>query len=236
MQEQQLLTWEQVEAVLRGSRLTLLYGPPGTGKTTAAVNAARDLGVSCFSVNLADEMPSAEIRGHFIPKGTVWDWMNGPALTPYRDGGVLVLNEIDKASDDVLDFCHNLMDDRGVSRITLPSGEIVFPSDAFRIVCTTNEDPGFIRSRSGAVADRLSNAIYIGTPHPDAIAALPEDLRDAAENTATTDTHPDRPATLRRWQAFATLRDAVETDVAGLAVFGNRWQEIQDALTLAASR
>lgn len=236
MNEYQLMDWQTVERILAASRLTLLYGPPGTGKTTAAHNAAAALGVECFSVTLADEMPSAEIRGHYLPKGSVWEFVYGSALSAYTRGGVLVLNEIDKASDDVLDFCHNLMDDPRSSRMTLPTGETVTPHETFRIVATTNEDPGFIRSRSGAIADRLCNAIYIGTPHPDAIAALPEDLRDAAANTATTDTHPDRPATLRRWQAFANLRDALDADTAGVAVFGDRWQEINDALTLAASR
>jgi hypothetical protein len=86
------------------------------------------------------------------------------------------------------------------------------------------------------VADRLSNAIYIGTCHPDAIAALPEDLRTAAENSATTDRHPDRPATLRRWGAFATLRESVGPEVAALAVFGDRATEITDALSMAAAR
>lgn len=236
MREQQILSWEQIEAVVESARLTLLYGPPGTGKTSAAVNAAERLGVECHSVNLADEMPSAEIRGHFIPKGPVWEFMYGPALTSYVNGGVLVLNEIDKASDDVLDYCHNLMDDGKISRMTLPSSEVVFPHESFRIVVTTNETPSFIRGRSLAVADRLSNAIYVGTPHPDAIASLPEDLREAASNSCMTDTHPDRPATLRRWKAYADLRAAVDEEVAMAAVFGNRAQEMRDALTLAASR
>lgn len=236
MQEKQLLTWEQIEAVLRGARLTLLYGPPGTGKTTAAVNAARALKVSAWNLTCTDEQAAAEMRGHFIPKGGEFVWMDGPALSAYREGGVLILNEIDHASSDVLDFLHNLMDDSGVSRITLPTGETVFPHDTFRIVCTTNVSPGEIRNRSNAVADRLRNSIYVGTVHPDAILALPEDIRKAAENSATTDQHPDRPATLRAWAAYATLRDSVGAEVAAVAVFGDRAVEMTDALTLAASR
>lgn len=236
MQEKQLLTWEQIEAVLRGSRLTLLYGPPGTGKTTAAINAARDLGVSAWSMTLTDEQPASVLQGHFIPKDGEWSFMDGIALRPYRNGGVLVLNEIDHASSDVMDFLNNLMDDSTISRMELPTGETVFPHADFRIICTTNATPRDIRDRSTAVADRLSNSIYVGTVHPDAIAGLPADLQKAAENSCTTDTHPDRPTTLRAWKAYATLREGVGAEVAALAVFGNRAAEVQDALTLGAAR
>lgn len=231
--ETQIVPWPMVEAVIRGSRLTILYGPPGTGKTTAAVNAARDLGRSLYNVTLTDETPAAELRGHFIPQGSEWRWMDGPALSAFRNGGMLVLNEIDKASLDCLDFLHGLLDDPTVSALTLPSGETVFPHADFVVVATTNRTPGDLPD---AIADRLAAAIHIGTPHPDAINSLPDDLKVPAANAAANDRDPDRPATLRRWKVYATLRETVGNETAAAAVFGHRHQEILDALALGDSR
>lgn len=231
--ETQILSWEHVEEVIRGSRLTILYGPPGTGKTTAAVNAAAALGRTVYNVTLTDETPAAELRGHFIPRGSDWTWMDGPALSAFRDGGVLILNEIDKGSLDTLDFLHGLLDDDKMAAMTLPSGERVAAHAEFTCVATTNRTP---QDLPEAIKDRLAAAMYIGAPHPDAIASLPDDLQDAARNSAGNDQDPDRPATLRRWKVFASLRDTVGPDVAAAAVFGHRAQEILDALTLGEAR
>lgn len=231
--EAQILDWPLVEAIVRGSRMTILYGPPGTGKTTAAVNAARSLGRSVYNVTLTDETPAAELRGHFIPQGSEWHWMDGPALSAFRNGGMLILNEIDKASLDTLDFLHGLLDDSTMAMMTLPSGETVFPHADFAVVATTNRTP---QDLPEAIADRLAAAIHIRTPHPDAIASLPADLQDAARNSAGNDPDPDRPATLRRWKVYAGLRETVGTEAAAKAVFGHRWSEIADALALGESR
>lgn len=234
MSESQLLDWPVVEAVLAGSRLTLLYGPPGTGKTTAAFNAGRSRGQSVFNVTLTDETPAAELRGHYLPNGGTWEWQDGPALRAFRGGGLLILNEIDQASTDCLDFCHALLDDPGIAAITLPTGETVFPHPDFRVVATMN---GAVADLRPALRDRLTVAVYVGVPHPDALASLPDDLRAAAENSAGRDMSEDRPATLRAWKAYAALLDAGVTPEASLAaVFAHRAGEVSTALRLAGTR
>ncbi len=232
----QLLDWPTTEAVLAGSRLTILYGPPGTGKTTAAVNTARKLKLSAYNVTLTDETPAAELRGHYVPTGTEWVWQDGPAMKAFREGGMLVLNELDHASGDALDFCHALLDDPGVSQMTLPTGETVFPHDSFRVVATMNGELRELQQDRPAIADRFAVAVFVSTPHPDAIASLPEDLREAAGNSAGADHDQDRPATLRRWKAYAALRDVVGQDTAAVAVFAHRSQEIIDALAMGGAR
>jgi MoxR-like ATPase len=234
--ETQLLDWPVIESVIRGSRLTLLYGPPGTGKTTAAVNAARAEGLSVYNVTLTDETPAAELRGHFIPAGTDWRWMDGPALSAYRNGGYLVLNELDHASGDALDFLHNLLDDPAASSMTLPNGETVFPHEDCRVVATMNGSLRDLQTGRPAIADRFAVAVYVGTAHPEAIASLPDDLQTAARNAAGVDHDQDRPATLRRFKAYAQLRDTLGEETAGAAVFAHRANEVQDALTLGAAR
>lgn len=216
--------------------MTLLFGPPGTGKTTAAINAARDLKVSVYNVTLTDETPAAELRGHYLPAGAEWKWQDGPALSAYRNGGILVLNELDHASGDALDFLHNLLDDPNASRITLPSGETVFPHDDFRAVATMNSHYNDLCVDRPAVGDRFAVAIEVLIPHPDAVAALPEDLREVAANSAGSDLSDDRPATLRRWKAYGNLRETIGETDAAIAVFAHRAAEVCDAVKLAGSR
>ena len=229
----QVMEWDGIEKAIAGTRLILLYGPPGTGKTSAAINAAKSLKLRVFNVTLTDETPAAELRGHYLPAGNEWKWQHGPAVVPFIEGGMLVLNEIDKASDDTLDFLHGLLDDSSMANITLPTGETIFPHENFRVVATMNGSP---RDLPTAIQDRFAPAVFIRSPHPDAIASLPEDLRTAAENSAGNDQDPDRPATLRRWKAFAAMRDTCGEDIAAQTVFGHRATEILDALRLAGSR
>lgn len=229
----QILDWNIIEAIERGAFRVLLYGPPGTGKTTSAYNAAKVLKKPVYNVTLSDETPAAELRGHFVPKGQEWIWMDGPAMRAYREGAVLILDEIDKASQDCLDFLHGLLNDPTVARITLPTGETVFPDGAFQVIATMN---GEIEDLPPALQDRFSIAIEVTDPHPDAIKALPKDLQ-AAASTVEDYEASERPATLRRWAAFALLREIADVgpEEAAKAVFAHRAGELLDAIAFKST-
>lgn len=223
--------------MLRGARLVLLFGPPGTGKTTAAVNAARALGQSVYNVTLTDETPAAELRGHWIPaEDGRFKWHDGPAMRAFREGATLVLNEVDHASADALDFLHTLCDDPGIAAVTLPTGETVFPHEDFRVVATTNSDPDVVFAEDGpraALGSRFAVKVFCGETHPDAIAALPDDLRLAA---AGLDPAMQCRADIRSWVTFAALRSNLGEETAALAVFRHRASDVLDALKLAGAR
>lgn len=224
----QIMDWNIIEAIERGAYRVLLYGPPGTGKTTSAYNAAKALGKSVYNITLSDETPAAELRGHFVPIGSEWKWMHGPAVRAYLEGAVLILDEIDKASQDALDFLHGLLNDPDVARITLPNGETITPKAGFQVIATMN---GELEDLQPALQDRFAISIEVRDPHPDAIAALPTDLQSAAKKVEDYE-NAERPATLRRWAAFAMLRDLpdVGAEEAAKAVFAHRAGELLDAI------
>lgn len=224
----QHLSWEAIEAINRGAYRVLLYGPPGTGKTRSAYNAAAALKKSLYNITLSDETPAAELRGHYIPQGSKFVWQDGPAVTAYREGAVLCLDEIDKASQDCLDFLHGLLNDPEVARLTLPTGEVVTPAAGFQVIATMNGD---IMDLQPSLQDRFSIAIEVTQPHPAAIASLPKDLQGAAKKLEAYDV-VQRPATVRRWHAFATLRANKEIgpENAAKAVFAHRAPELLDAI------
>lgn len=230
----QIMDWNIIEAIERGAFRVLLYGPPGTGKTTSAYNAAKALEKNVYNVTLSDETPAAELRGHFVPTGSEWTWMDGPAVRAYREGAILILDEIDKASQDCLDFIHGLLNDPELARLTLPTGEIVHMNKNFQCIATMN---GELEDLQPALQDRFAIAIEVRQPHPDAVAALPQDLQSAAKTVEDYE-NAQRPATLRRWAAFAMLRELkdVGAQEAAKAVFAHRAGELLDAITFKEAK
>lgn len=217
--------WTLIEAVIPNEKRTLLYGPPGTGKTTAGNFAGNPREV--FNVTLTEETPAAEIRGHYVPRGGEFHWQDGPAMTAYRNGARLILNEIDKASVDCLTFCYALLDDPSISMITLPTGETVKPHPDFSCVATTNGVP---EDLPDALKDRLAVRIFVPTPHPEAVKSLPEDLRKPAKKGFG---KPGSPS-FREWKAYAGLREKIGSEFAAKAVWGERAETVLNTLRIGA--
>lgn len=238
-------SWEDVSKVLPHVSRILLYGPPGTGKTTIGFADDREV----FYVPLHEETAVAELLGHFVPVGNRFVWFDGPVLMAWERGARLILDEIDQSGGAVLSVLRAVLNDPSVAQLILPdpslaglddetmtefiaAGEgqrIVRPTEGFQVIATMNGEP---EDLDEPLLDRFEATFHIPNPHPDAIAALPKDLRKAA---ATTSKHAEaaRRIGLRRWKAFASLREHVGEDMAARAVFGHRNGDVMDALRLA---
>lgn len=239
-------TWKEIEQVMPHVSRMLLYGPPGTGKTTLGFCDERET----FYVPLHEETSPAELIGHFVPVGSRFVWFDGPVLLAWTRGARLILDELDQAGGSVMSVLRAILNDPSVARLTLPDPSLaemdddtmaaviasgdgfrtVKPADGFQVLATMNGDP---EDLDAPLLDRFEATFYVSDTNPVAINALPEDLRVAAKRTAVGD--DDRRIGLRRWKAFATLREKVGEDIAGRAVFGARHGDIVDALRLARS-
>lgn len=222
--------WEIVDAVARVSRTVLMYGPPGTGKSYAAHGAA--LGDrKLFTITLTPDTPAAELRGHYVPVGGEFKWQDGPAIKAWREGGRLVVNEIDHAGGDALSFLMNVLDSAGTAGITLPTGETVRPADGFQAIGTMNGDPD--TDLPEALRDRFPCTVHVDEAHPEAIASLPDDLQEAARGTVCA-ADSDRRVSLRAWLDYGKLRMTVGHELAAVAIFGrDRAPDILQALKIA---
>ena len=220
--------WDVAEAVMGVSRRVLMYGKPGTGKTYHAVNAGKPEKV--YQITMTDETPAAEIRGHYIMKGGEYVWSDGPGTRAWREGARFVINEIDRASEDALSFLYVLMDDPEFAETTLPTGEVVKPHSDFSIVATMN---GMPEDLPEALQDRFPVDIEITDVHPEAIAQLPEDLREPAINT-TLARDGGRRLSIRSWLEYAKLRDTFDDPtMAAQAIFGDGAEQALMALAIA---
>jgi hypothetical protein len=155
----------------------LLFGPPGTGKTTAGVRSRitrADGSVQpVYSVTLTTEQTAASLWGHWIPAGEDFVWHDGVFLRAWQEGAVLVINEINNASDDVSNLLHVLLDNPEVAQVTLPTGATARPKEGFRCIATINGDPDL----APAVMDRFAITAPVLVPSRQMIEKLPAHLR-----------------------------------------------------------
>ena len=230
--------WDLAQLVIGNSNRVLLYGPPGTGKTHTAVKENTPLNINgepnVFQITMTEESSSADLMGFYqIGDNQQFEWHDGIAIQAWRNGGRLIINEIDHASPDAMTFLHAILDDKSIAGITLNNRkkETVHPAEGFQVVATSNADP---ESLPQAVKDRFPVAIYMDSINPKALEKFPEEWREVINDTATNNEEYER-ISVRKWEEFFRLTDeqGVDMDVAGQLVFGDRSEELLDAIKLA---
>jgi len=71
-----------------------LYGPTGTGKTTAGHTAAKALNTPIYPITVNRETSQFQFMGH-VSKG---EYHPGVAYEPYKNGGILLIDELDNGN------------------------------------------------------------------------------------------------------------------------------------------
>jgi hypothetical protein len=257
--------WEIIDKNLQiDGNYVGLYGPPGTGKTHAAATlglaptdglievSVKENGSTevearnvdretqrVLSLTLTDGASEAELRGHYIPTETGGEWIDGPAVRAWKLSHSqkirLVINEVDRASDEVLGFLYAVADDPRSpgTMLTLPNHlrETITPGPGFTVVVTMNGEPEDLPE---ALQDRFK-WLYVGSVNPAALATLPGHLRGPAESAALAE--GARRVSIRRWLGFQfLLENGLSEQEAAFTAFGHdRWRDVLDTILAAKS-
>lgn len=95
----------------------LLEGSPGVGKTSLVSALAKVSGHTCLRINLSDQTDVSDLFGADLPveggKGGQFAWRDGPFLRALRAGHWILLDELNLASQSVLEGLNACFDHRG---------------------------------------------------------------------------------------------------------------------------
>ena len=230
--------WNLVNQVLGKSRRILLWGPPGTGKSFSAVKTNAPLNMegdpNIFQITMTEDTASANLEGFYMPsKSGAFEWNDGIAIQSWRNGGRLIINEIDHASPDAMTFLHAILDDQEIAQLTINNEdkETVKPSEGFQVIATTNSPP---TSLPPALRDRFPVKIHCNTTHPKAMSKFPKEWHKVISDTSLV-TDVDERISVRSWTEFFRLQEEQDfnADTAAKLIFGDKAAELVDAVTLA---
>ncbi|CAJ0946589.1 unnamed protein product, partial [Mesorhabditis belari] len=112
--------WSNFYRIARGlliSKPILLEGSPGCGKSSSVVSLARVTGHQITRVNLSEQTDLADLFGSdvpvLLPDGTVsFQWQDGPVLRAIKNGEWILLDEMNLASQSVLEGLNACFDHR----------------------------------------------------------------------------------------------------------------------------
>ena len=114
---------------------TFITGLSGNGKTFSVEQACAQLGRELIRVNITIETDEDDLIGGFrlIDGNTVWH--NGPVIEALQRGAILLLDEIDLASNKIL-CLQSILEGKGVFLKKI--GKWIEPVSGFNVIATAN--------------------------------------------------------------------------------------------------
>jgi MoxR-like ATPase len=231
-QAETLTAWQRAEFAMEHSNRVLLYGLPGTGKTYFGLTHALN-GKASYRLACTEEMTEADLIGFWRRKqdGTL-GWYEGVGIKAWREGARLVVDEINRINGDVESKLMMLLDTEASASWQNPdTGEVVVPHAAFGVVATMNGQP---EDLAPAVLDRMIVRCEVSDPNPQAIASLPEYLRNLA--TTFTASDAEHRYSLRSFVEFHKMYErSGSMPYTAQVVFPEVSEAILDSLAIVAS-
>lgn len=114
---------------------TFITGLSGNGKTFSVEQACAQLGREMIRVNLTIETDEDDLIGGFRLVNGETVWHNGPVIEALQRGAILLLDEIDLASNKIL-CLQSILEGKGVFLKKI--GKYIQPKNGFNVIATAN--------------------------------------------------------------------------------------------------
>ena len=114
---------------------TFITGLSGNGKTFSVEQACAQLGRELIRVNITIETDEDDLIGGFRLVNGETVWHNGPVIEALERGAILLLDEIDLASNKIL-CLQSVLEGKGLFLKKI--GKVVQPSSGFNVIATAN--------------------------------------------------------------------------------------------------
>jgi hypothetical protein len=114
---------------------TFITGLSGNGKTFSVEQACSQLGRELIRVNITIETDEDDLIGGFRLVAGETVWHNGPVIEALERGAVLLLDEVDLASNKIL-CLQSILEGKGVFLKKI--GKYIKPAAGFNVVATAN--------------------------------------------------------------------------------------------------
>jgi len=114
---------------------SFITGLSGNGKTFAVEQACAQLGRELIRVNITIETDEDDLIGGFRLVNGETVWHNGPVIEALERGAILLLDEVDLASNKIL-CLQSILEGKGVFLKKI--GKHVTPKNGFNVIATAN--------------------------------------------------------------------------------------------------
>ena len=114
---------------------TFITGMSGNGKTVSVEQACAQLGRELIRVNITIETDEDDLIGGFRLVNGETVWHNGPVIDALERGAILLLDEVDLASNKIL-CLQSILEGKGVFLKKI--GRYVQPAAGFNVIATAN--------------------------------------------------------------------------------------------------
>ena len=143
---------------LENKQNTLIEGDTGCGKTYAVMAHAEKMQMPFFSVACNGATNPDQLIGTWLPKadGGI-EWVDGVITTFVRNGGVLLLDEVNFMKPDISAAFHSLLDDRRTLNLIENGGEVIKAADTFQVIATYNRNYAGTREINEAFKNRFAH-------------------------------------------------------------------------------
>ena len=129
--------FKNVEKIVRSRKFYPIFitGLSGNGKTLMVEQVCAKLKRECYRVNITRQTDEDDLLGGFrlINGNTVWQ--DGPVVSAMKSGGVLLLDEVDLASANIM-CMQPVLEGKGVFLKKI--GVWVTPAEGFQVFATAN--------------------------------------------------------------------------------------------------